>query len=336
MKKPLRMRASRPQGWVWFGAAVAVTLLAFQAVSAVVPQTMSAIIASGGMLTLQTVSVPHAGPGQVLIRVRAASVNPVDWKIADHAAPGSQQIPGKDLSGTVEEVGANVSPWQRGDAVIAISTSGAYAQYVAVDARSVAAKPRHMSFAEAAGMGIAAETAWRAMVDAANVQAGQRVLIHGAAGGVGSAAVQIAKAAGAYVIATASAGHASMLRKLGADEIIDYRSVRFEEHVKGVDVVLNTVDADTGARSIGIIKPDGILVSVVGATSADACRDAKIRCMQSGRITGERLSRLSELADTGKFKVVIDRRFPLKEAAAAWTVGRQGHTGGKSVLIVAH
>jgi NADPH:quinone reductase-like Zn-dependent oxidoreductase len=218
--------------------------------------------------------------------------------------------------------------------VIAITTGGSYAEYAIASVNAVAAKPQRLSFEEAAGIPVVGETAWRALVTIANVQPGQRVLIHGGAGGVGSSAVQIAKARGAYVIATASPGHNDFLRSLGADQCVDYHTVRFEEVLKDIDVVLNTVDAETGARSIGIVKPGGILVSVAGAAPAAQCEAAKIRCAVTGHATGEMLGSLSELADQGKFRIHIDRQFPLAEAAKALELSRQGHTGGKIILEV--
>jgi NADPH:quinone reductase-like Zn-dependent oxidoreductase len=200
---------------------------------------------------------------------------------------------------------------------------------------AVAAKPQRLSFEEAAGIPVAGETAWRALVTIANVQPGQRVLIQGGAGGVGSSAVQIAKTRGAYVVATASPSHNELLRSLGADEVVDYHQVRFGEKLKGMDVVLNTVDADTGARSIAIVKPGGVLVSVAGAAPPAArCETARIHCAATGHATGEMLPSLSKLADEGKFRIHIDRQFPLAEAAQALELNRQGHTGGKIILEV--
>jgi NADPH:quinone reductase-like Zn-dependent oxidoreductase len=199
---------------------------------------------------------------------------------------------------------------------------------------AVAPKPARLSFEEAAGIPVVGETAWRSMVTVADVHAGQRVLIHGGAGGVGSSAVQIAKARGAYVIATASPRHADLLRSLGADEVLDYNSVRFEDKVKDLDIVLNTVDADTGARSVGVLKPGGMLVSVVGQPPAGPCEAAKIRCAIPGPVSGAMLGPLSELANSGKFRSVIDQRLPLADASKAWELSRAGHTGGKIILEV--
>ncbi len=295
---------------------------------------MRAVVYSDGKFQIQSVPKPDPQPGQVRIKVRAASVNPVDWKQAERAAPGTHLIPGRDLAGVIDAVSDTAGPWKVGDAVMAIATGGSYAEYALASIQALAAKPRRLSFAEAAGIPVAGETAWRALVTIADVQRGQRVLIQGGAGGVGSAAVQVAKIRGAYVIATASPSHDELLRSLGADEILDYHRVRFEERPKDIDVVFNTVNADTGARSLAVLKPGGILVSVGGAAPTEQCATAKVRCAATGPVTGESLAALGELADQGKFRVHIDRVFPLAEAAEALELNRQGHTGGKIVLEV--
>ncbi|HWZ61776.1 MAG TPA: NADP-dependent oxidoreductase [Steroidobacteraceae bacterium] len=309
-----------------------VWLFATSAASAA--DSMRAIVFSDGGFQLQSVPKPEPQAGQVRIEVRAASVNPVDWKQTSRTVPAARVIPGRDLAGVIDALGDTAGPWKVGQAVIAIATGGSYAQYAIASVNAVAAKPKRLSFEEAAGIPVAGETAWRALVTIANVQAGQRVLIHGGAGGVGSSAVQIAKARGAYVIATASPSHFGLLRSLGADEVVDYHSVRFEEKLKDIDVVLNTVDADTGARSIAVVRPGGILVSVNGAAPDAQCEVAKVRCAVTGHATGEMLGPLSALADQGKFRVHIDQRFPLAEAAKALELNHQGHTGGKIILEV--
>jgi NADPH:quinone reductase-like Zn-dependent oxidoreductase len=296
--------------------------------------TMRAVVAVDGKAQIQSVPKPEPQPGQVRIKVRAVSVNPVDWKIIARAAPGARVIPGRDLAGVIDAVADPAGPWKVGQAVIAVAPGGSYVEYAISPVNAVAAKPEKVSFEEAAGMPIVGETAWRAMVTVANVQAGQRVLIHGGAGGVGSSAVQIAKARGAYVIATASPSHNRLLHSLGADEVVDYNSVRFEDKLKDLDVVLNTVDADTGVRSIGVIKPGGIFVSVVGPPPAAQCEAAKVRCAVTGSATGEMLGHVSELAAQGKLHIHIDRTLPLADAAQALDLNRQGHTGGKIILEV--
>ncbi|HEY6455841.1 MAG TPA: NADP-dependent oxidoreductase [Steroidobacteraceae bacterium] len=314
---------------------LAVLLLLLAQPTAWAAQTMRAVVVTDGKLQVQNVPMPVPQSGQVRIRVRAASVNPVDWKLAERAAPGSHSIPGRDLAGIIDAVGPDAGAWHTGQSVIAIATGGAYAQYALASVRAVALKPVHMSFAEAAGIPVVGETGWRAIVTVANVQAGQRVLIDGGAGGVGSSAVQVAKARGAYVIATASPRHDALLRSLGADEVIDYHSAHFADSLRNLDVVLNTVNADTGIRSIGAIKPGGVLVSVVGVPPPAAqCAAAGIRCAITGPVTGEFLGKLTGLADHGQFRINIDQRLPLAEAAKAWELNRRGHTGGKIILEV--
>lgn len=296
--------------------------------------SMHAMVLNDGKLELQSRPLPEPQSGQVRIRVRAASVNPVDWKLALRAEPGSHSIPGRDLSGVIDAVGPDAGNWHTGQAVIAVATGGAYTEYALASVRAVALKPAHLSFEEAAGIPIVGETGWRAMVVVANVQRGQRVLIQGGAGGVGSAAVQIAKSRGAYVIATASPSHNALLRSLGADEVIDYHDAHAMDAIRKVDVVLNTVDAPTGARSMGMIKPGGILVSVIGAPPAAPCAAAQIRCAITGPVTGEYLAALSELAEHGQLRIYIDQSLPLIEAEKSWELNRAGHTGGKIILEV--
>jgi NADPH:quinone reductase-like Zn-dependent oxidoreductase len=295
---------------------------------------MRAAVVTDGVIKVQNVPVPEPAAGQVRVKVHAASVNPVDWKLAARAAPGESSTPGRDFAGVIDAVGPSVTKWKVGDAVIGVG-AGAYAEYMVASADAIAAKPTKMSFAEASGMGVVAETAWRAVVTVADVQKGQRVLIHGGAGGVGSSAVQIAKARGAYVIATASARNHDFLKSIGADETIDYRSAKFEDKVKNLDVVVNTVDADTNARSVGVLKPGGILVSVVGPAPAEACTAAKIRCAETGKVNGQLLAPVVELANAGKFHISVEKRMSLADAAKAWTESRDGHVRGKIVLDIA-
>jgi NADPH:quinone reductase-like Zn-dependent oxidoreductase len=298
--------------------------------------SMRALVVTDGKLHMESVPIPVPQAGQVRIRVRAASVNPVDWKLAERAAPGAHTIPGRDLAGVIDAVGPGAGAWRAGQSVIAIATGGAYADYAIASVRAVALKPVHMSFEEAAGMPVVGETAWRAIVTVGNVQAGQRVLIEGGAGGVGSSAVQIAKARGALVIATASPSHDALLHSLGADQIIDYHRANFEDSLKNLDVVVSTADPESGIRSIRSIRTGGVLVSVVGAPPAAPCAAARIRCAITGPVSGEFLGALTELADHGQFRINIDQRLPLADSAKAWELNRAGHTGGKIILEVSH
>ncbi len=295
---------------------------------------MRAAVVKDGVVSIQSVPVPEPAAGQVRVRVRAASVNPVDWKLAGRAAAGSTSTPGRDFAGVIDAVGPSAGKWKVGEAVTGIGATGTYAEYALASADAIAAKPAKMSFAEAAGLGVVAETAWRAIVTVGNVQKGQKVLVHGGAGGVGSSAVQIAKARGAYVIATASARNHDFLKSLGADETLDYNTVRFEQKLTGLDLVLNTVDAETGARSVGVVKPGGMLVSIVGAPPADPCAAAKIRCAVTGPVNGQMLTSVVELADAGKFHISVEKRMPLADAAKAWEDSRTGHVRGKIILDV--
>lgn len=196
--------------------------------------------------------------------------------------------------------------------------------------KSIAPKPANLSFAEAAGIPLVAETAWQAIVEAGGVKPGQRVLVHGGAGGVGSAAVQIAKAKGAYVIATASARNQQFLRSIGADDVLDYKAVRFEDKVKDVDLVLNTVDEETGVRSVRVVKPGGALVSVVELAPAAACKAARIRCPRITGAEGYTLAPIVELANAGRLRINVEERVPLAEAAKAWIEAALATFAGRS------
>jgi len=301
------------------------------------PEKMQAAeVGEGGTLTVQTRPVPRPGEREVLIKVRSSGVNPVDWKSAQRRLG---MVPGVDVSGTIDTLGEGVTGWKVGDQVLGFARqSGGYAEYAVIPVHSLAVKPKSMTFEQAAGVPIAAETAYRALHEAGKIARGQTVLIHGAAGGVGSAAVQIAKAAGARVIGTASPNNHEFLRSIGVDQVIDYRAQRFEDVVKNVDLVLNTADADTNARSIAVVREGGVLVSIVGPANAEACSAAKIRCARPDRDTGatnaELLARVVELADAGKFKVFVDGTYPPADASKAWSKSREGHTRGKLIIQV--
>jgi NADPH:quinone reductase-like Zn-dependent oxidoreductase len=248
-------------------------------------------------------------------------------------------VPGTDVAGVIDTLGEGVNGWKVGDQVLGFARgSGSYAEYAVVPLTSLARKPASMTFEQAAGVPIAAETAYRALHEAGGIKSGQTVLIHGAAGGVGSAAVQIAKAAGARVIGTASPNNHEFLKSIGVDEVIDYRTQKFEDVVKNADLVLNTVDAATNERSIRVVRPGGTLVSIVGAPNLAACASVKIRCTRPNRDTGaptaDLLERIAELADAGKFKVFVEETFSMADAGKAWEKSRAGHTRGKLVIRV--
>jgi NADPH:quinone reductase-like Zn-dependent oxidoreductase len=301
------------------------------------PGTMQGVqVGEGGTLSVRELPVPRPGAGEVLIKVHAAGVNPVDWKAAGGRVG---QVPGTDVAGVIDSLGADVTGWKPGDPVLGFARqSGSYAEYAVVPVSGLARKPAALTFEQAAGVPIAGETAYRALHEAGRIQAGQRVLIHGAAGGVGSAAVQIAKAAGARVVGTASANNQQFLKSIGVDDFIDYRAQKFENEIKNVDLVLNTANAETNARSIGVVRKGGILVSIVGPPDEAACAAAGIRCARPDRSTGapnaELLARVAELADAGKFKVYVEAVYPMSDAAKAWQKSREGHTRGKLIIRV--
>jgi NADPH:quinone reductase-like Zn-dependent oxidoreductase len=320
----------------FFPAAVSLVLISGN-VAMAAPEKMQAVeIAPDGSLSVQTRPVPRPRAGEVLVRVRAAGVNPVDWKVAVRRIG---MIPGVDVAGTIDSLGDGVNGFAVGDAVLGFARdTGSYAEFAVVPVASLAHKSRTLSFEEAAGVPIAGETAYRSLHEAAKVQKGQTILIHGAAGGVGSAAVQIAKAAGLRVIGTASAGNHEFVKSLGADQVIDYRTQRFEDLVKDVDVVLNTVDSQTATRSTQVLRAGGTLVSIAGAPNPAACAMARVVCTRPNREKGasnaDMLARVMELAEAGQFKVNVEQSFPMADAGKAWEKSRDGHTRGKLIIKV--
>ena len=306
------------------------------------PATMRAAVVSAGRLEIRSVPVPQPGAGQVRIAVRAASINPADWKMARTAGRmGPDPVLGLDAAGTIDAVGPGVTGWKVGEAVIAVTPPphGAYAQYALASVHAMARKPRTLTFEEAAGIPVAGITAWHALVDIARVRPRERVLIDGGAGGVGSAAVQIAKARGAYVIATARASNARYLKSIGANEVIDYTAGPFEKDVKHIDVVIDTVSGRNAERALRTLKPGGWLVSLAGSVPASQCAAAKVHCSEphgSGKQPADPiLDHVVALANAGRYRVSIERVLPLAHAAEAWRLSRDGRTRGKLILAVA-
>ncbi|MEV7976000.1 NADP-dependent oxidoreductase [Streptomyces sp. NPDC086519] len=308
-------------------------------------------LAFGGPEVLQLAEMerpePQAlGPDEVLVRVTAAGVNPIDAKTRGGrgVSGGMGALPitvGWDLAGTVEAVGSGVSVLATGDRVFGMSRfpgqAAAYAQYAVVPAVDLAGIPAVLSDKEAAALPLAGLTAWQQLVDVAQVQAGQRVLVQGAGGGVGHLAVQIARHLGAYVIATAGAGKADWLTKLGANEVIDYRTGDFVEVLRSnpVDVVIDNICGAVGRRSVEVVKPGGILVELTGVDPATraAADEAGVRAQyQAVHTDAGHLAELAELAGSGKLSVTVSRVFPLEQAAEAHRAIEEGHTQGKIVL----
>ncbi len=286
---------------------------------------------------------PQPGPGEVLIRVHASGVNPVDWKVRQGFAKERLKykmpfIPGWDVSGVIESVAPGITRLKPGDEVYSrpdLSRDGSYADYVAVKESEVALKPKSIDHVSAAAIPLAALTAWQSLFDAAKLTSGQSVLIHGAAGGVGTFAVQFAKLKGARVLGTASKKNHDFLRSLGADELIDYNTTKFEDLVHDVDVVLDTVTGETEFRSYPVMKKGGIYVSILKPPSPEKAAQQGVRCAHTFvQANAEQLSEIAKLVDSGKVKPIIEKVFPLAEARAAQESNASGHTRGKLVLRV--
>jgi len=331
--------------WVILGGVLALGQI--EGALAAAQQKMEAMVLDQGTFRLQSVPIPEPGPGEVRIAVRAAGVNPADWKLARAASDprtasrfGPQPIFGLEAAGIIDAVGPSVSGWHRGDPVIAITRPprGAFAQYTIVSTQFIAPKPRSMTYAQAAGIPIAGVTAWRSLIEVAQLAEGQRVLIDGGAGGVGSAAVQIAKARGAYVAATASGPHLAYLRSIGVDQPIDYTAGPFEQKAQDMDVVLETADPQNGVRAMSTLKPGGILVSVVGPMPAAKCAAARIRCAIPGSSGGQPatgyLEDVTRLVDAGKYRVSVERALPLAATAEAQRLSETHHTQGKLIIVL--
>ena len=299
----------------------------------------------GGPEALRYEDAPRPVPaaGEVLVRVHAAGINPVDWKIrAGHVRDWLKytlpMIPGWDFSGVVEEIGSDSGDWRKGDEVYArpdIGRDGAYAEYIAVRASEIARKPKSIDHVQAAAIPLACLTAWQAMFDAGGLDAGQKVLIHAAAGGVGHFAVQLAKWKGAFVAGTASARNHDFLTSLGVDQPIDYTSVRFEDVVSDFDEVLDTMAGETRARSWRVLKKGGILVTILGQPSQE---DAKAHGVRGAGVFVQpnpaELTQIAALVDSGKLKPHVDAVFPLADAAKAHELSETNRVRGKIVLRV--
>ncbi|MFE0474203.1 NADP-dependent oxidoreductase [Streptomyces sp. NPDC058947] len=309
--------------------------------------TMRAISqdALGGPEVLKTVEIerPVPRPNEVLVRVRAAGVNPTDWK---HRATGGflgepPFVLGWDVSGVVEAVGIGVAAFVPGDEVFGMLPypfgHGSHAEYVIAPVRALARKPAGIDHVQAGALPLVSLTAWQALTEHADVQPGQRVLIHAAAGGVGHVAVQIAKERGAYVIGTASAGKHDFLRELGADETVDYRETDFTEAVKDVDVVLDTIGGDTSLRSLRVLRPGGIVVSILPVGSAEFHEEAERLGVRALRmlVDADRagMEAIGRLAEAGTLRATIAGTFPLASAAETHAQGDMGRTTGKLVLV---
>ncbi len=297
----------------------------------------------GGPEVLKEVQLDRPGPGlsEILVQVHAAGVNPTDWKHRAHRIflGPPPFVLGWDVSGVVEATGYGVTLFKPGDEVFGMLPYphgvGSHAEYVTGPARAFAFKPGNVDHVQAGALPLAALTAWQVLADTARLSAGQRVLIHAAAGGVGHLAVQIAKAQGAYVIGTASAGNHDLLRGLGADELIDYHAADFAEAVRDADVVLDTFGGDYPARSLRTLRRGGVLISLLpfpARVAAEAARlsiRAEVLLVEADHAG---MTTIADLVTEGKLRPVIAGTFPLADAAKAHELGETGHVAGKLVL----
>ncbi|WP_439945897.1 NADP-dependent oxidoreductase [Streptomyces sp. BBFR109] len=300
----------------------------------------------GGPEVLKVIELerPVPRPNEVLVRVRAAGVNPTDWKHrAQRVFLGEPPyVLGWDVSGVVEATGVGVALFRPGDEVFGMLPypfgHGSHAEYVTAPARAFAAKPAGIDHVQAAALPLVSLTAWQALVERAELRAGQRVLIHAAAGGVGHVAVQIAKARGAYVIGTASAGKHDFLREIGVDEPVDYRTTDVTEAVRDVDVVLDTLGGETSVRSLRTLRPGGVVVSILPVGSDDFPTEAERLGVRAVRMLVDAdhhgMRAIADLVETGRLRPTVAGTFPLAEAAKAHELGETGRTTGKLVLVM--
>jgi len=310
--------------------------------------TMKAVVVHeyGGPKVLKYEDVPRPEPkeSQILVRVMAAGVNPVDGMIrsgmfAKYEKDVFPMIPGADIAGVVEKAGSKITKFKAGDPVyayVSLKNGGGYAEYAVATESEASQKPKLLTYVEAAAVPVVALTAWQALIDTAKLSAGQTVLIHGGSGGVGSFAIQIAKAHGAKVIATASTANQDLLKQLDADVAIDYTKTKFENVARDVDVVLDSVGKDTLARSYGVVKKGGFIVTIVGRIDQAELEKHGIRgASLSVKPDSGELAEIGKLIDENKIRVIVSQTLPLFDAIKAQEQVATGHTRGKIVLKVA-
>lgn len=288
------------------------------------------------------IPLPNPGAGQILVRVHATAIMPaeIQWTPTFQTRSGGPRsfpiVLGHEFSGAVADAGPNVSGFQVGEEVFGLNdwfTNGAQAEYCVVDEISVARKPKSLNHTAATVVPISALTAWQGLFEKANLQRGQRVLIHGAAGSVGMFAVQLARWRGARVIATASSGNLDFVRALGADQVIDYRKTRFENVICDVEVVFDPVGGETLDRSWNVLKPGGTVVTV--ATGSGQSSESRVRdAFMIVRADGSQLAQIARMIDAGELRVILEQTFELAEAREAYARAGQGGLRGKVALRV--
>lgn len=282
---------------------------------------------------------PEPQAGEVLVKVQAAGVNPVDWKIRGGAGQRmGMTLPihlGSEIAGTVEMLGDGVTGFEGGDAVYGIVKSGGFAEYTVAKAADMAAKPANLDFVHAAAVPLGALTAWQAMFDVAGLLRGQRLLVTSSSGGVGSLAVQLAKAKGAHVTAMASGHNEEFVRGLGADEFIDYTKQEFEQVARDMDVVFDTVGGDTFQRAFATLRKGGFLVTSVAFPADEAQRYGvgveRVLCKPNAG----QLASIRELVEAGKLRAHVATILPLASIKDAFDLSEAGRTRGKIVMQIA-
>jgi NADPH:quinone reductase-like Zn-dependent oxidoreductase len=296
----------------------------------------------GGIEALKITSLPVPEPGasELLVKNHAAGVNPVDYKIRSGKYPAVRQnmlpfVMGRDASGLVASVGSGDTPFAVGTEVFGMPdiSRGTYAEYVVLRNGEAAFKPSTLDHVGAAAVPLAGLTAWQGLFTHGDLQPGQIVLIHGGSGGVGHLGIQFAKAKGATVITTVSTDHLDFVKRLGADQVIDYKRQRFEDEVRDVDVVFDLIGGDTQERSFAVLRKGGVLVSTLTAPPEDRARQHGVRALRyTVKESGAELAEIARLIDAGKVTVVVADTFALSEAAAAQSALEHGHIAGKLVL----
>jgi NADPH:quinone reductase-like Zn-dependent oxidoreductase len=295
-------------------------------------------------LRLEQVARPMPRAGEVLVQMQAVGVLPAEWKMRQGFFQGTipvafPYIPGSALAGVVVEVGSGVTVFQPGQAVFGRTPNGAYAEYTTVPVETLAPKPDSLSFDEAATISGGATVAWTALFENGLLRSGQGVLIHGAAGGVGLYAVQFAHWKGAHVIATASAANVDFVGSLGADVVIDYAAAPFEQMAHDVDLVLDTMGGEVLQRSLEVIKPGGMLVSLLEQPSQSKAQERGIRAMKNTATlpfpSTALLETIAQLLVSGQIKTVVGKTFPLRQTQQAHELSQTGHGRGRIVLHIA-
>lgn len=285
---------------------------------------------------------PEPASDEILIKVRAAGFNLLDAKIRGGLGQMFGLEPplilGVEVAGTIEETGKDVKNFKKGDEVYVPFSplqSGGYAEYAVAKESDAALKPQNLDFENSAAIPVAALTAWQALFEHAKLESGQSVLIHGASGGVGSMAVQLAKQKNILVIATASGANEEFVKHLGADEFIDYKQAKFEDEVKDVDAIFDTVGGDTLERSFQVLKKGGVLVTTVQPPPEDKAQQSGVQAlMMQLRPSSEQLQEITEMIEAGDLKPFVEKILPLSEIEKAFEFANAGHTRGKIVLRV--